>query len=94
MVGNTGPAHLAAAVGTPVVSVFAPTVPAARWAPYRVSSVLLGDQDAPCRDSRVTVCPYEGHPCVTSVTAEDVRSAVDLLTSARVGDGTPVRRSA
>ena len=28
VVGNTGPAHLAAAVGTPVVSLFAPTVPA------------------------------------------------------------------
>src|SRR5256885_2985630 len=27
---NTGPAHLAAAVGTPVVSLFAPVVPAAR----------------------------------------------------------------
>lgn len=30
VVGNTGPAHLAAAVGTPVVSLFAPTVPARR----------------------------------------------------------------
>ena len=28
VVGNTGPAHLAAAVGTPVVSLFAPVVPA------------------------------------------------------------------
>jgi len=33
--GNTGPAHLAAAVGTPVVSLFAPTVPAVRWRPWR-----------------------------------------------------------
>ena len=33
VVGNTGPAHLAAAVGTPVVSLFAPVVPAERWAP-------------------------------------------------------------
>jgi len=30
VVGNTGPAHLAAAVGVPVVSLFAPTVPAAQ----------------------------------------------------------------
>ena len=44
VVGNTGPAHLAAAVGTPVVSLFAPVVPAARWAPYGVPTVLLGDQ--------------------------------------------------
>jgi ADP-heptose:LPS heptosyltransferase len=36
VVGNTGPAHLAAAVGTPVVSLFSPVVPAARWAQYGV----------------------------------------------------------
>ena len=52
VVGNTGPAHLAAAVGTPVVSLFAPVVPAACWAPYGVPCVLLGDQDAPCAETR------------------------------------------
>lgn len=79
VVGNTGPAHLAAAVGTPVVSLFAPVVPAARWAPYRVPSVLLGDQDAPCRDSRARTCPVPGHPCLDSVTPQDVVVAVDKL---------------
>lgn len=80
VVGNTGPAHLAAAVGTPVVSLFAPTVPAVRWAPYRVPSVLLGDQNAVCRDSRVTTCPFPGHPCVSTVSAHDVVAAIDRLT--------------
>ncbi|MGI5166659.1 glycosyltransferase family 9 protein [Spirillospora sp. CA-253888] len=75
--GNTGPAHLAAAVGAPLVSLFAPTVPAARWAPYGVRTVLLGDQDAPCKDTRVTVCPFPGHPCLSSVTAERVAAAVE-----------------
>jgi ADP-heptose:LPS heptosyltransferase len=79
VVGNTGPAHLAAAVGTSVVSLFAPTVPARRWAPYGVPTVVLGDQDAPCRDTRVTRCPFEGHPCLGSVTPEDVLSAVEKL---------------
>jgi ADP-heptose:LPS heptosyltransferase len=79
VVGNTGPAHLAAAVGTPVVSLFAPTVPAARWAPYRVPVVLLGDQQAVCRDTRVTRCPFEGHPCLGVVDAEDVVQAVERL---------------
>lgn len=79
VVGNTGPAHLAAAVGTPVVSLFAPVVPAARWAPYGVPTVLLGDQDAPCRDTRARECPVPGHPCLTSVTALDVVAAVEKL---------------
>jgi ADP-heptose:LPS heptosyltransferase len=80
VVGNTGPAHLAAAVGTPVVSLFAPVVPAGRWAPYRVPHVLLGDQDAPCRGSRARQCPVPGHPCLSSVSVPDVLDAVEVLT--------------
>jgi ADP-heptose:LPS heptosyltransferase len=79
VVGNTGPAHLAAAVGTPVVSLFAPTVPATRWAPYRVPTVLLGDQHAPCRDTRATRCPVPGHPCLGSVQPDEVVAAVEQL---------------
>jgi ADP-heptose:LPS heptosyltransferase len=79
VVGNTGPAHLAAAVGTPVVSLFAPVVPAARWAPYGVPTVLLGDQDAPCRDTRARHCPVPGHPCLATVRPADVVEAVDSL---------------
>src|SRR5215211_5086743 len=71
----------AAAVGTPVVSLFAPVVPAARWAPYGVPTVLLGDQSAPCRDTRARECPVPGHPCLTSVTAQDVVAAVDKLST-------------
>ncbi|MFI1423051.1 glycosyltransferase family 9 protein [Streptomyces sp. NPDC020731] len=77
--GNTGPAHLAGAVGTPVVSLFAPVVPAERWRPYGVPYVLLGDQDAPCADSRARDCPVPGHPCLESVTAEDVVVAVEKV---------------
>ncbi|MCZ2858423.1 glycosyltransferase family 9 protein [Blastococcus sp. VKM Ac-2987] len=79
VVGNTGPAHLAAAVGTPVVSLFAPVVPAGRWAPYGVPTVLLGDQTAACRGTRARECPVPGHPCLTSVTAQDVVAAVGQL---------------
>jgi ADP-heptose:LPS heptosyltransferase len=79
VVANTGPAHLAAAVGTPVVSLFAPVVPAARWAPYGVPCVLLGDQDAECRRTRARECPVAGHPCLSSVTPAEVVAAVEVL---------------
>jgi ADP-heptose:LPS heptosyltransferase len=79
LVANTGVAHLAAAVGTPVVSLFAPVVPAARWAPYGVPVTLLGDQHAPCRDSRAVRCPVPGHPCLTGVSAEGACRALDEL---------------
>lgn len=79
VVGNTGPAHLAAAVGTPVVSLFSPVVPAVRWAPYRVPLELLGDQQAPCRLSRARTCPAPGHPCLSTVPPERVVEAVQRL---------------
>jgi len=85
VVGNTGPAHLAAAVATPVVSWFAPVVPSSRWAPYGVPHVLLGDQGAPCRGSRARVCPVPGHPCLSGVPAAAVVEAVDRLTVAAGG---------
>jgi ADP-heptose:LPS heptosyltransferase len=77
--GNTGPAHLAAAVGTPVACLFSPVVPAIRWAPYGVPLELLGDQNAPCRNTRARTCPVPGHPCLSSVTPEQVVEAVDRL---------------
>lgn len=86
VVGNTGPAHLAAAVRTPVVSLFAPVVPAGRWAPYGVPSVLLGDQAAACAGSRARACPVPGHPCLAGVSPATVVAAVDRLA---VREGVP-----
>jgi ADP-heptose:LPS heptosyltransferase len=76
---NTGPAHLAAAVGVPVVSLFAPVVPAAQWSPYAREVIVLGDQGAPCRDSRARSCPIPGHPCLDGITDAELLSAVDRL---------------
>ncbi|WP_230687046.1 HAD-IIIA family hydrolase [Catellatospora vulcania] len=83
VVGNTGPAHLAAAVGTPVVSMFAPTVPFARWGPHGVPHVRLGDPDAPCRDTRALTCAQPGHPCLGEIDPAEVVAAVDLLARTR-----------
>ncbi|WP_323960335.1 glycosyltransferase family 9 protein [Arthrobacter sp. JZ12] len=81
VVGNTGPAHLAAAVGAPVVSLFSPVVPAVRWAPYRVPLELLGDQNAPCKLTRARECPVRGHPCLADVSPEEAFAAVMRLMS-------------
>jgi ADP-heptose:LPS heptosyltransferase len=83
VVGNTGPAHLAAAVGTPVVSLFSPVVPAVRWRPWGVAQVLLGDQEAGCAGSRARVCPVAGHPCLDGVAVAEVVAAVDRLAPTR-----------
>lgn len=76
--GNTGPAHLAAAVGTPVVSLFAPTVPAARWRPWRVPHELL-HEPVECAGCRAQECPVPGHPCLARVPVSAVLAAVERL---------------
>lgn len=82
--GNTGPAHVAAATGTAVVSIYAPTVPAARWRPWMTRHTLLGVQDIPCAGCRARVCPVEGHPCVEAIpTSAVVGAAEDLMAEAR-----------
>ena len=83
--GNTGPAHLAAAVETPVVAIFPPTVPLVRWRPWRVPHVVLGDQRAPCAGCRGRTCPRGDHLCVAGVDGAAVLAAVDHL--ARLPEG-------
>jgi ADP-heptose:LPS heptosyltransferase len=79
VVGNTGPAHLAAAVDTPIVSLFAPTVPSERWAPYSDRRLLLGDLGIACAGCRARTCPVAGHPCLNVVAVADVVTAVKKL---------------
>ncbi|MBV9271228.1 MAG: glycosyltransferase family 9 protein, partial [Candidatus Eremiobacteraeota bacterium] len=77
--GNTAATHVASAVGTPVVELFAPTIPAERFHPWMVPHVLLGDQQAPCRGCRSRVCPLEDQPCLAVVTVDDVIEALRTL---------------
>ena len=65
VVGNTGPAHLAAAVGTPVVSLFAPVVPAVRWRPWRV----------PARAARRPVARRAGRPGAGSARSRAIHAS-------------------
>ncbi|HET8523302.1 MAG TPA: glycosyltransferase family 9 protein, partial [Thermomicrobiales bacterium] len=74
---NTGPMHVAAAVKTPVVVLFALTNPPEQWHPWRVEHRLLY-HDVPCRLCYSRVCPV-GHECLRLVTADDVVSAAEDL---------------
>lgn len=83
VVGNTGPAHLSAAVGTPVVSLFAPTVPPSRWRPWGVPHALLGAHDIACAGCRATSCPIPGHPCLDRIEAAEILGALRALLADR-----------
>ncbi|CAN5232165.1 N/A [soil metagenome] len=76
---NTGPVHVAAAVGTPVVVLYALTNP--QHTPWEVPSRVLS-HDVPCKFCYRSVCPEGHHNCLRLVSPESVLEAArDLLSS-------------
>ena len=74
---NSGPAHIAAAVGTPLVDLYALTNP--QHTPWGVRSRVLF-HDVPCRFCLKSTCPQGHHGCLAGVAPERVVDAVlDLL---------------
>lgn len=78
---NTGPVHIAAARGTPVVVLYALTNP--QHMPWLVPSRVL-NHDVPCRDCLSSRCPQGHHQCLLGVDAQQVaQAALSLLASTR-----------
>jgi lipopolysaccharide heptosyltransferase II len=71
--GNTGPVHVAAAVGTPVVDLYALTNP--QHTPWGVPSRVLS-HDVPCRWCHSSVCREGHHLCLRGVHPDSVVEAV------------------
>lgn len=80
---NTGPAHIAAALGTPVVSLYAMTN--AQHTPWRVAHKVLF-HPVPCRDCLRSSCPQGHHACLDALPPEAV-----FVAAAELLDGTPSR---
>jgi lipopolysaccharide heptosyltransferase II len=74
---NTGPVHVAAAVGTPVVDLYALTNP--QHTPWAVPRRVLF-HDVPCKYCYKSVCPEKHHDCLRKVPpGAVVAAAVELL---------------
>jgi ADP-heptose:LPS heptosyltransferase len=79
---NTGPAHIAAAVGTPVVDLYALTHP--QHTPWHVRSRVLF-HDVPCRFCYRGTCRQGHHACLDGVAPGRVAEAVrELLDTGQV----------
>lgn len=79
---DSAPAHVAAALGRPVVSIFGPTVPAQGFAPLgeRVRIVERTLRCRPCTRHGSSYCPIGTHECLAGLAESDVaRIALALL---------------
>lgn len=78
--GDTGPLHIAAAVGTPAIGLFGPTL-AARNGPWAEADITIARYDScPChyeRRCRKTI------PCIDDISLDEVLAAVERRVAAR-----------
>jgi 3-deoxy-D-manno-octulosonic-acid transferase/heptosyltransferase-1 len=74
---DSGPMHLAAAVGTPVVALFGPTAPW-RTGPYGPNHVVLRADVScsPCFKKHCSTTQYEERACMKRLTVDLVAQAV------------------
>jgi ADP-heptose:LPS heptosyltransferase len=81
---STGPIHVAAAVGTPVIGLYPQIRPlsAARWGPYTDRKVIFTPRGFPEDCDRCTGGRGEPCPCMDSIKPEDVHAAAMTLLGA------------
>jgi ADP-heptose:LPS heptosyltransferase len=77
---DSGPMHLASAVGTPIVALFGPTTREWGFYPAGERDIVL-EKDLPCRPCSLhgeNACPYDGR-CLTSISPEEILAAVQRI---------------
>ncbi len=74
---DSGPMHLAAAMGIPTIGLFGPTNPQMHR-PYSENSAYVINKDLFCIVCNFTECPYK-HECFTKLPVETVLDKIDYL---------------
>jgi heptosyltransferase-2 len=85
---DSAPLHLATAMGTRIVALFGPTIPAFGFGPLRGGDLVVEHTDLACRPcSRhgPPVCPLGHHRCMNELTVERVAAALDTVLNASEG---------
>ncbi len=77
---DSGPAHIAAAVGTPALVLFGPTSPE-RWTPpgRLVTSLSLNLSCSPCSNHGGERCPIGTHACLKELAVDQVAQGLSAI---------------
>ncbi len=75
---DSGPMHIAGAIGTPVVALFSKDLPS-RWAPRKnCYPIYLKYECSPCDDATAKSCKYQVR-CMRDITAEMVLAEIEKI---------------
>jgi heptosyltransferase-2 len=77
--GHTGTMYMAAALGTPLVALFGPTVRAFGYYPYNAAHTVLLERNLPCRPCSFSggeECPLKHHLCLQEIQPDAVYAAL------------------
>lgn len=72
---DSGPVHLAAAVGCRTLVLTSAHRPPGQWAPLGSGHRVLRHR-VPCEGCRLASCPLGDHPCMTGIAVDDVLESV------------------
>jgi heptosyltransferase-2 len=89
---DSAPAHLAVAVGTRVLTIFGPTVPAFGFAPPPAAGEAIeleGLWCRPCASHGSNRCPVYTHECMQRIGADEVFQRIEAALSITVASGLP-----
>ncbi len=84
---DSGPMHIAAALGVSVVAIFGPTVPRLQGPVFTESSIVV-KSGLDCLGCGYTVCPI-GNPCMLELSVEDVYSAYRQILQKSINNPLP-----
>ena len=81
---DSGPVHIAVAVGTPVVSIFGrldPGLSPQRWGPVGPRDIVI-HKDVGCKECLAHNCKI-GFKCLEAISVDEVLSAAERLLAAK-----------
>jgi heptosyltransferase-2 len=72
---DSGPRHIAAALGVPTITLFGPTDP--RWSDNYQDNAITLQEPVPCGPCAKRVCPLKHHRCMVDLHVDRVFAAVE-----------------
>jgi len=75
---DSGPVHVAMAVGTPCIVLFSGTNDLKQWGPFNSANIMVR-KDVECSPCEMRICPRNVHLCMDKIRVEDVLCELDKI---------------